>query len=280
MVAMWMASATVVCAWLAASKSVSVIAGLRTSTWFWPLAITTVLCKAFGAITLMSAGLIVLYAARSLRLALPLIVLLATFGSYPALRALDILDDQRLMSAASLLYDDLRLQSLGVRTRSEDMYLDHATERPLLGWGGWGRGDVVVDGIRSVPDGLWVIALSRAGWVALASLFWIYLLPPLLLTMRYPARRWSTPELAPSAAVAVVLALYWVDCLSNAMINLVLVLALGAAAGRFARRIREEPVSEPSPREEALPEPRGPSLARGLSARRSRRPGSAGGPLD
>jgi hypothetical protein len=274
LVAMWMAAATVSCAWLSASGAVRRVFGMPTRALLLPLAITTVLCKALGAITLMIAGLGMLFCARRLRWAMPVIAVLAIAGAYPALRGSGLMDADALLSASGVLYDADRQNSLAVRLTSEDLYIDHVAERPILGWGGWGRGDIVVEGIgRSIPDGLWVIALSRAGWLAVAALALMYLTPVLALVRR-PVASWTTPEVGPFAALAVVLLLYWVDCLSNAMLNPILILSIGGATGWVAesnRAIRTQPAPEPLLAEEKGVRSRIPSAALGR-ALRGRRP--------
>jgi hypothetical protein len=190
------------------------------------------------------------------------------------LRGSGLVDAEAVKSVASLAFDSERVASLGVRLRSEDMYIEHAADRPLLGWGGYGRGEVVVDGERSIPDGLWVIALSRAGWVAVVALVCLYLIPPFLLIRRHRARIWTLPEFAPIAVLHLLLVLYWVDCLSNAMVTPVLIVAIGAAQGWFAvarpfalaATASAAPAPEPDrpgpPAEPSLPA--APSLARSL----------------
>jgi hypothetical protein len=261
------------------------VLGVPTRWAAWALLVTTILCKTAGAITLALVGILLFSTARIGKRALPLAAALIVVGSYPVIRGLGILDAERILSAAGTLYDADRLRSLGVRLNSEDMYIDHAAKRPVFGWGGYGRGDVVVEGLgRSIPDGLWVIALSRAGWLAVAALMGMYLLPTYLLLRRQRATAWTRPELAPAAALSVLLVLYWVDCLSNAMVTPVLVVAMGAANGWFASaRIAAKAAApapfEPTPPAEGdVPErPRPPSLARGLTERRRNRgPGSLG----
>jgi hypothetical protein len=237
MVAMWLTAATVVCAWLGSTGAVKRIVGIPTRVLVVPLALTTVLCKALGAITLMLVGLGILVAARRLKLALPLVALIAIAGGYPVLRGTETLTSERILATAGLVYDDLRLQSLSVRLRSEDMYMEKVSERPWLGWGGWGRSEVLVEReARSIPDGLWIAALSRNGWLAVAALIAMYLMSPLSWVMRFRATQWTQPGLVPVGALISVIVLYWVDCLSNAMINLVLVLAMGAVNSWFSRR--------------------------------------------
>ncbi len=275
-VAMWMSASTVMTWWMAHSGALKQIYGVPAKWLAYALLVTLVLCKAKGAAALAFVGIGLFYVFRSTRSALPLALLVALVASYPALRGVGLLDAERVKSVAALVFDEERVYSLGVRLRSEDMYVEHALERPLLGWGGYGRGDVRVDGERSIPDGLWVIALSRSGWTSVVALLALYLLPAVLLMRRHRAALYTRPEFVPVAGLCVVLVLYWIDCLSNAMVTPVLVVALGAGAGWFTQRRAE--VAPPAP-SDAPPEPApsdGPdlanarpvSLARGLKARR------------
>ena len=59
----------------------------------------------------------------------------------------------------------------------------------------------------------------------------ILTLPLLMLIGRCPARQWKAPYIAPTAALAVLLALYMIDNLSNAMFNPIYYLAAGALLG-------------------------------------------------
>lgn len=285
MVAMWMATTTVICVWLAGSGAVKRIAGIPTRWIAWALGITTVLVKGFGAITLMLLGIGFYVSARRFKLALPLLLVAVLIAGYPILRGTGVLSSERILGAAGLVYDDLRLQSLGVRLRSEDLYIGHVAERPFFGWGGWGRGEVYTEEGRSVPDGLWVIALSRAGWVSVVALILMYMLPVALLLRRYPARSWARAELAPLAAFGVMMTIYWVDCLSNAFPNLLLILAMGATHAWFTERRRltdESPTVAPAagdptlPPDAVAPGPR--SLADALTARRWQRRARRGAP--
>jgi hypothetical protein len=272
MVAMWMATATVICTWLSGSGALKRIAGVPTRWLALALGITTVLCKGFGAFTLMFIGIGIYLAARVFKQGLPLILMLALVASYPVVRGTGILSAERILGTASLAYDELRLQSLEVRVTSEDLYIDHAAQRPLLGWGGWGRGEANSEEKRSVPDGLWVIALSRAGWLAVMALLFMYLLPVFLFVRRYRAGSWTRPELAPLAAFCVMMTIYWIDCLANAFPNLILILMMGATHSWFANRRSLAEAAAPtvatSGKSEAAGEAKPASLARGLSRRR------------
>ena len=108
-----------------------------------------------------------------------------------------------------------------------------ALENPVFGWGGWGRSRVhdAAGKEATVADGLWIIALGERGFVGLVALGLTLLLPAARFAWLYPPRRWSEPAVAPAAAAAVLLALYAIDCLMNAMVNPVYLLAAGGLAG-------------------------------------------------
>jgi hypothetical protein len=108
-----------------------------------------------------------------------------------------------------------------------------ALQQPLFGWGGWGRARVYNEQGEdiSVTDGLWIIALGQNGVIGLAALTVALLLPGILLFTRMPAARWTSGELAPIAALVVLLSLYMIDNLFNGMVNPVFALAAGSASG-------------------------------------------------
>ena len=149
-----------------------------------------------------------------------------------------------------------RAQSVAFRLSQEQVLLDKALVRPGLGWGRWGRSRVRNDEGRdvSVTDSLWIISIGTGGIVGLASLGALLLGPALLLLRRFPGRAWGHPAVAPAGALAVVTVLWVMDCLLNAMISPIFVVAAGGTltfvASRWRRRKRRAPVE---PRERELP---------------------------
>ncbi len=141
-------------------------------------------------------------------------------------------------------------------------------QKKFTGWGRWGRSLIRDEEGRqiSIPDGLWIITLGQFGLVGLTALTALLLLPILLLLRRYPIRMWGHPLVAPAAGLAIVVTLFMIDNLFNAMINPVFVLAAGGLAGlsrqyspSVQRRLR-------SPR-------KAPALRAGAVALASRGPG-------
>ncbi|MGB3614603.1 MAG: hypothetical protein WBA10_12490, partial [Elainellaceae cyanobacterium] len=111
--------------------------------------------------------------------------------------------------------------------------------------------------LETVPDSLWIIEYGEKGIVGLASMMSIFLLPPLLvLTWRCPPKLWQKPEYAPLAALSMAVMMYTIDCLLNAMLNPIYILACGGLAG-----IALHPVAAPSKQPKALRKPALPSEA-------------------
>src|SRR5262249_36168522 len=91
----------------------------------------------------------------------------------------------------------------------------------------------------TITDGMWVIALGNNGLFGLVSLYAALLLPMWLLAKRINPRLWITPAVAPLCVLSALTNLYAIDCLGNAMINPIYLLALGAVTGvvgKFDRR--------------------------------------------
>src|SRR5262249_3167931 len=95
-----------------------------------------------------------------------------------------------------------------------------------------------------VLDSLWIIILSGFGYFGLAALGAILLIPPLRFLQIHRPATWLTPANAPAAVAAVVLSLFVLDCLFNAMYNPMYVLLTGALTelnasdARYVRQYR------------------------------------------
>jgi hypothetical protein len=157
-------------------------------------------------------------------------VIALTVVLYPALRNLDLIPIDRLMSTLEKIAPE-RAQSLSVRFDNERLLLAHAGDKPLLGWGGWARWRVydpqTGDDI-TVSDGLWVIIFAESGWVGYISKFGLMALPIWLLW-----RRRARDDLSlESCALAMILAINMVDMLPNGGMTPLTWLIAGALLGR------------------------------------------------
>jgi hypothetical protein len=232
MVGMWMAGATLVGVWLRVSRTLTRVGPRPATPFVLVLAATSVLVKSMGAMILMLTGVASLFASARGRTRLPVLGLLLL---PPVFMASGLagggLADMAVDAAARISTE--RAASLKFRVDNEHMLIDKAMQRPVFGWGGWGRSriyDARGEDI-STTDSLWIITLGENGIFGLTALTLVLLAPPALVLARLPARQWRDRAAAPAAAVAMLLVLYMIDNLLNAMVNPVFVLAAGGLAG-------------------------------------------------
>ncbi len=245
MVSLWMVTATMLGAWMWFSGSLRKVVGIPVLVLIVPLLIVAVLCKSMGSLLLMVVGLCTLYFVTRTRMSWPIIVLIALAPTYMSLRATQVWDGMNAVELADTLAGEKRAQSLELRMRNENILTERAVEKPVFGWAGWGRSRVFDRWGKdiSITDGMWVIALGKHGLVGLVSLTAVILLPVWLTVKRIPVRLWSHPKAAPAAALSVVLVLYMVDNLLNAMINPMFMLMAGALTAQQAIKARPRQAS-------------------------------------
>ncbi|MCL2645689.1 MAG: hypothetical protein FWD61_01635 [Phycisphaerales bacterium] len=262
MVGMWMSMASMVGIWLWYTKALRKLWGMPvewlmfavavTTTlckrpiealkklWIMPvgwlmlyLLVTTVLCKSTGALALLAGGLGTLYFARRMHSSAVLWCLVACAPLYIGLRTSGLWSGENLITLTERWTNAERAESLEFRMHNENLLAAKAMQRPVFGWGGWGRNQVENDEGKdeTVADGLWIITLGTTGLVGLTALTTMILLPVVLFLRRWPAKSWSQPAVAPAAVLAVMLALYMIDNILNAMINPIFVMTAGGMGG-------------------------------------------------
>lgn len=202
------------------------------------LAATAVACKSSGALMLLFTGLSVLFLSWKLRTGLLVWVLLMIPVVYVGTRATGYWDGQNLVDVIAEKYSADRAESLRFRFENENMLVAKALERPIFGWGGWGRSRVYDEDSmedKSVTDGFWIIALGTRGYFGLVSVTLVLMLPTVLLLVMCPARFWGNAEYAPTAVISLIPLLFMIDCLPNAMINQAYIIFAGGASGLLAK---------------------------------------------
>ena len=229
MVGMWMAATTVVAFWMWITGTIRRVWGVPLWALVGVLAITTIFCRSSGASALMVAAVGSLAAVRLSHLRLPLLALAAAPLVYMAVRGPEIWNGQELLDFTQAVFGEERMKSLAFRLHYETLIVERAMQKPLVGWGGFGRFNVTSGGTL-VPDAMWAIAIGKFGVIGLVSLF-LTLLMPALVIARVPWRLWTHAAAAPAVAFAAVLAMYAADSLFNAMINPIFMLAAGATIG-------------------------------------------------
>lgn len=192
---------------------------------FTALAVAGVLLlgRSFASIVYAGTAFLLLSWASLTTRARVVTVLTLVAVAYPALRAADAFPVEefgRLSGAVSAE----RGESLAFRFAQEDILLARAMQRPLFGWGGWGRNRVYHwwgergdewAGAKdsSVTDGAWIVLLGGTGIVGLVAWFGFLWVPLLVFASRRAALPAGTAALA--SGLAVLLALMVVDLLPN-----------------------------------------------------------------
>lgn len=245
-VGMWMTASSLAGAWLWVTGQAPRLGGLPAGPPVAALLVTAVLCHQTGALVLLAAGLALLLISRRLGRSWLIWLLILTPFVYVATRASGLWSGQQLVELSRTILNESRAGSLAFRLKNEDMLADRALQRPVLGWGGWGRNRVYNEAGRdlTVVDGLWVYILGVNGFVGLGSETLVLILPLVLLCLRTSGRDWSRDDLGAAAMLGVLLGLYQVDCLVNAMLNPIYVLIAGALMGLRIPNVARPPLLE------------------------------------
>lgn len=161
--------------------------------------------------------------------------------------------------AWALSISEERANSLKFRLDNEDALLTHANEKPMAGWGSWGRNslwDPETGRMTSVTDGIWLNFIGVYGWLGYIGRFGLLTVPILFFALR---KRTFTPSLV-TPGVVLVLAATLTDLLPNAgLVNYVWLMS-GAIAGYVLWR---QPDDDSAP---AAAHPRGEARAPWLMA--------------
>jgi hypothetical protein len=240
---LWMTISSMTGLWLWWTGAMKRCAGVPAAWLVWPLLLTTVLCRATGALLLELIAFGVLWLTRVTGTRLALVGLLMFAPAYITVRTLGVWHGEPITSMAKAI-DPIRAESFEFRLKNEDLLVAKAMQRPIFGWGGWGRSRVMNDEGKdiSITDGFWVIEFGAHGVLALVSVY-VYMLLPLWTTLgRASARHLNTRQMAPLIVLGVATALYPIDCLLNSMVNPVFILTGGAVASVALHRRRVSPV--------------------------------------
>ncbi|MEM9973183.1 MAG: hypothetical protein AAF771_03315 [Pseudomonadota bacterium] len=198
---------------------------------------TLALSKSLGALMIAVVLLpVAILVGRRLQLLAAAAIAVLAIG-YPYLRAVDVAPVGAVIALAERI-DPVRASSFAFRIENEDILLEKARERPLAGWGGWGRNRVYDDRGRdiSVTDGYWIGTFGMTGVVGYLGQFGLLTIPLIALAIR---TRRNGVTLATSA-LALVAAANLVDLLPNASIGPFTWLLAGAMLGRLeAARSRD-----------------------------------------
>ncbi len=197
-----------------------------------------VICKSLGALifTLVFVPVVLILRPRA-HLALAAL-LAAVVIAYPLLRGTGLVPTDAIVERVAELSEE-RAQSLEYRFTNEDLIIGHVAEKPLFGWGGWGRFmvfDPATGETDTIVDGMWVITIGQSGWLGYIGMFGLLALP--LLGLWWESRRsGATPVPLAVSTLALILAVNMLDLLPNATLIPFTWLMAGALLG-YAESLR------------------------------------------
>lgn len=191
-----------------------------------------VLCKSLGAIVLSALLAPVAVLLRPLPQLAAALAIAAAVLAYPVLRATDVFPTGPLTALAGRIDPD-RAQSLAFRFENEDRLLAKAGERPLLGWGSFGRNrifDPETGDDVTATDGFWIIRLGSQGLIGFVGAFGL-ILAPIALAVLHARRLRELRDAVVVGAVALIAALHAADQIPNGFLASFHVFLAGALAG-------------------------------------------------
>jgi hypothetical protein len=196
------------------------------------LAAVLILCRSAGAtvFALVVAPLVYLAKPKLQGRVAAIFVLLALF--YPMLRVADMVPTRLMVDLAQTVSGD-RAASLGARFENETLLLDRALQRPVFGWGRYGRSRVYDSEGRdlAVTDGHWVITIGQFGILGFVAEFGLLALCVIKAAAASRKAR-SFKEKILLTALALIVATNVLDLLPNASLLPITWLFSGALLGR------------------------------------------------
>ncbi|NJP08569.1 MAG: O-antigen ligase domain-containing protein [Leptolyngbyaceae cyanobacterium RU_5_1] len=229
--------------WLLTANIMGIVlwkTGLVKKLWNVPIGIlmtilltTFVLARSTGALMLLVLGAAMLFTAWRFRTNVLIWLMVVGICTYLYVGVAGTFPNKQIVAAASQAFNEERVGSMKFRFDNEEILGAKARQRPVFGWGGYNRNRVFDEFGKdiTITDSLWIIAFGINGVFGLVSLFAAIIFPVLSFCIRYPARLWSNPHVAPAAGLAVCIALYMLDCLLNAMTNPIFMFVAGGLAG-------------------------------------------------
>lgn len=210
-----------------------------------------ILCRSMASI-IYALALVPVILVVSPRLQLHLAMLIAVIAlAYPIIKGAGMVPTGRVVEIAATM-NPARAQSLEFRLVNEDVLLARAAEKPLFGWGTWGRNhvlDPLTGRYQTVADGRWVIVIGISGWFGFLMEFGLLSLP-IFLMWRHRATLGEGARLV--APASLILAINIFDLIPNATLTPLTWLFVGTLLA-YAETLQSSPRSRALLREPAFP---------------------------
>ena len=164
---------------------------------------------------------------------------------YPVLRGGGFIPTQAIADFTASIDAD-RAGSFIYRLMNEDLLLEHASARPLFGWGGWARNlvhDSITGRALTVVDGEWVNSIGMYGWAGYVGEFGLLGLPLFMLALRSRYKNVIISKYA--GALVLIFTANLIDLIPNATLIPFTWLLAGTLLG-YTERLRLSPVEQNS----------------------------------
>ncbi len=232
----WMASTAVVAWILWRAKVVRAILGVPMMVIAIGLVVVTIGLRSTGAALLLVMLIGAAEFVHLTRMRFALLALLLFPAGYIGLRVAGW-DGHQLVEWSARLGED-RVSSLNMRLENDQIIVDRAMQRPLFGWGGWGRWRVLDEfgNDITISDSWWGILVGTTGVVGLTAAYLTFIAPMFLLIRRNRVGPIFAGAEGAAWAVGFAIMLFVFDTLANAMPNSSFMLAAGALAAFVTRK--------------------------------------------
>jgi hypothetical protein len=210
-----------------------------------------ILCKSLGAM-IYAVALIPVILLLGTMMQVRLAALLAFLALvYPLAKGAHVVPDDQILAYARSI-DAERAHSLEFRFDMETVLLARAEQKPVFGWGIWGRHhefDPQSGQRLTITDGRWIVVIGTLGWVGFLAEFGLLIWPMLLLWWRTRAQGQVVPPV--TGMLAVLLGVNIFDLIPNATITPLTWLIAGAILGLAENHVRV-PQPRPAPLQTVL----------------------------
>lgn len=203
--------------------------------------VVLLLCKSVGATILAAVFIPIIAFLRAKRIATISAAACIIMLVYPAIRTAGFVPTITISELTRSFSTD-RAGSFEFRLINEDQLLRRAGEKPVFGWGSWGRNRIYSpdDGSDlSVTDGAWIITLGTWGWVGYIAMFGLLNLGCLRILSRRTARSAATMAVAVTCSL---LALNLIDSIPNSSIRALTWIIAGTLASVGSRQFSGRPI--------------------------------------
>jgi hypothetical protein len=211
-----------------------------------------VLCKSMGSLIYVFVVGPLVASSRPRVCTRVAVLLVGVAILYPLLRTEGIFPDRLLVEIARNVNEE-RATSLQTRFEQEEQLLERISERPIFGWGRYGRSRVYDDYGKdiSLTDGLWIVTMGQFGIVGYLALFGLVALPVIRAASSLKFSRAGFERLS-MAALTLIVALVLVEQLPNSSLSSWDWLLAGSLLGRAeflkaasAEKVRQSPKKLP-----------------------------------